>query len=77
MTKVIDTSAPQTENIVSANEWQEMTVNQLYEQKMILQNRILASSEMKNRSLMLQLQKGMVQLEAIIQQKSKGDTIVI
>jgi len=77
MTKVIDTSAPQTENIVSANEWQEMTVNQLYEQKMILQNRIFASSEMKNRSLMLQLQKGMVQLEAIIQQKSKGDTIVI
>lgn len=73
----ISTHTPETENLVSADKWQEMTVNELYEQKMILQNRIFASSEMKNRSVMTQLQRGMVQLEAIIQQKSNGDTIVI
>ena len=77
MSKVIDTSAPPTENIVSADEWLKMDVNELYEQKMILQNRIFATSQMKNRSVMVQLQKGMIQLEAIIKQKSKGDTTII
>jgi len=77
MSKVIDTSSPPTENIILADEWHSMNINELYEQKIILQNRIFASSEIKNRSLLLQLQKGMVELEAIIQQKSKGETIVI
>ena len=77
MTKIIDTSAPQTENVILADEWLTMSIAELYEQRLILQNRIFASSGIKNRPLMLQLQKGMLQLEKIIKQKSKGDTIVI
>lgn len=77
MAKVINTSDPQTENIVSADEWQQMSVNELYEQKIILQNRIFATSQMKNRNITVQLQRGMIQLEAIIKIKSKGETTII
>lgn len=77
MTKVIDTAYTPTENTIQADDWGNMNINELYEQKMILQNRIFAASEIKNRPLLLQLQQGMIQLENIIQIKSYGETIII
>ena len=58
---------------VTGDLWEEMTVNQLYEQLSILQQRSYTAWSMGNQPLFDQIQVGIQRLEGIIQRESKDD----
>ncbi len=56
---------------IKADEWGKMTVNDLYEQRSVLQNRVYVAAQIGNSALMQQLQIGVAHLDALIEQKSQ------
>ena len=62
---------------VQADRWEDMSVNDLYEQLSILQSRAFTAANMNNLPLLRQLQKGIDRCNEIITEKSGGDDTVI
>jgi hypothetical protein len=57
--------------LVSADEWANMSITQLFEQQLILQNRLTAVMQYGNPAMIKQITIGVKQLEAIINQKER------
>lgn len=54
---------------IDAANWSSMSVNELTDQRIILQNRIIAAQCSGNGSLISQLRMGLAQLDGLIQQR--------
>ena len=65
------TPSGQEVELVSAEEWKDMTVTQLFDQQMILNNRLTAVMQYGNPAMIKQITIGIKQLEAIIAYKEK------
>ena len=65
------TPSGQEVELVSAEEWKDMTITQLFDQQMILNNRLTAVMQYGNPAMIKQITIGIKQLEAIIAYKEK------
>lgn len=65
------TPSGQEVELVSAEEWKDMTVTQLFDQKMILNNRLTAVMQFGNPLMIKQITLGIKQLDALIAHKEK------
>lgn len=59
---------------VRADKWREMSVNELWEQKAILDGRLVAAAQIGNHNLMRQIQLGIDTLNEMISQKASTET---
>ena len=57
--------------LVSADEWKDMNVTQLFDQKMVLNNRLTAVLQYGNPAMIKQITIGIQQLDAIIAHKER------
>jgi len=66
-------------NEVQAERWEEMQLNELYDQLSILQTRAMTAANMNNLPMLQQLQRGIDRCNEIIATKSAGDnhTVVV
>jgi len=55
--------------LVSADEWMDMTVSQLFDQRIVLNNRLAIILECGNPAMIKQIQIGIKQLDAVLQHK--------
>lgn len=55
--------------LVSADEWIDMSINDLFEQKAILNNRLVTVAQYGNPAMLKQMQIGLLQLDNIIRYK--------
>jgi len=55
---------------VRADKWHDMPVADLWEQRSILQSRLVASAAVGNQSLIFQMQRGIAALDEVIAQRS-------
>lgn len=62
---------------VRADKWSEMTVSELYEQKGILDGRLVAAAQLGNANLLRQVQMGINAINELITQKASSDTRLI
>lgn len=62
---------------VHADRWNTMTIMELYDQKVILDNRMYIACQIGNSALIQQLQMGIGHLTNIINQKSDQDIKLI
>ena len=64
---------------VHSDRWEEMQINELYDQLSILQTRALTAASLNNLPMLQQIQKGIDRCNEIIASKSAGDnhTVVI
>jgi hypothetical protein len=65
------TPSGQEVELVSADEWANMSVTQLWDQKMILNNRLTAVMQYGNPLMIKQINAGIAQLDAIIRHKEQ------
>lgn len=65
------TPSGQEVELVSADEWKNMNITQLFDQKMILNNRLTAVMQYGNPAMIKQINLGIKQLDAIIAYKEK------
>ncbi len=66
------TTQPENKQI-AADKWTTMTISELYAQKLILNDRLSAAAQVSNLPMYNQIQRGMIELDRIIQQKSAGN----
>jgi hypothetical protein len=59
---------------VHADRWHSMSVQELFEQKSILDGRLVAAAQVGSIVLMRQIQMGIDQIQQIITQKSSNET---
>jgi len=57
--------------LVSADEWVDMSINDLFEQKTILNNRLNTVAQFGNPQMLKQMQFGIQQLDGIIRYKEQ------
>ncbi len=57
--------------LVTADEWNDMSVTQLFDQRIILNNRFAACSQFGNPGMLKQMQLGIRQLDMIIRYKEQ------
>ena len=57
--------------LVSAEEWKDMSITQLFDQLMILNNRLTAVMQFGNPAMIKQIQMGIKQLDTIIKYKER------
>jgi hypothetical protein len=57
--------------VVTADEWMNMSINDLFDQKLVLNNRLNIASQYGNPAMLKQIQAGIMQLEAIIRHKEQ------
>lgn len=55
--------------LVDASEWKEMSVVQLFDQRIILNNRFAMASQYGNPNMLKQIQMGIATIDAIIKYK--------
>ena len=63
------TPSGQEVELVSADEWKDMNITQLFDQKMVLNNRLTAVMQYGNPAMIKQITIGIKQLDAIIAYK--------
>lgn len=56
---------------VDAQRWNEMNVNELYDQRSVLYSRMVIASQMGSAPLLQQLQQGVSQIDAFIERKTQ------
>ena len=59
--------------LVSADLWPNMTVNELMDQRIVLANRLAIASQYANPAMLRQLQMGLNRLDAILKSKENID----
>lgn len=59
---------------IRADKWASMTTQELFEQKSILDSRLVAAAQVGSVTIMRQIQQGISQIQEIITQKSSNDT---
>jgi len=59
---------------VRADKWHEMTIQELFDQKSILDGRLVAAAQVGSLPLMRQLQQGISTIQEIISIKSSDET---
>lgn len=57
---------------VDSSQWNEMTVSELYDQRIILSNRMSQASMSGNPAILQQIECGLRALDAIISERSQG-----
>ena len=57
--------------IVSADEWTDMTVTQLFDQRIVLANRLALCAQFGNPNMLKQINFGIQQIDAIIKFKEQ------
>lgn len=62
---------------VRADKWHEMSVSELYDQKGILDGRLVAAAQLGNFNLLRQVQMGIDAINEIIAQKASTETRLI
>jgi hypothetical protein len=62
---------------VRADRWHEMSVSELYDQKGILDGRLVAAAQLGNFNLLRQVQMGIDAINEVIAQKASTDTRLI
>ena len=62
---------------IRADKWHEMSVSELYDQKGILDGRLVAAAQLGNFNLLRQVQMGIDAINEIITQKASTDTRLI
>jgi len=55
--------------LVSADKWMDMTVTQLFDQRIVMNNRLAIIAECGNPAMIKQIQIGINQLDAVLQHK--------
>jgi len=61
---------------IEADKWGTMSLSDLYEQLSIMRGRALTASSMNSNQMLRQINVGIKQLEAVIADRSKGDTTI-
>ena len=74
-TPVIKTDVTPDGKEVNADSWDTMSVNELYQQLIILQERLFTAQSMGNLPLAKQVERGIKQLKGIISTKTDGSGI--
>jgi hypothetical protein len=66
-------------NDIQSERWEEMQLNELYDQLTILQTRAMTATSLNNLPMLQQLQKGIDRCNNIIASKTAGDnhTVVV
>lgn len=57
--------------IVSANEWADMSVTQLFDQRIVLANRLALCAQFGNPGMLKQINMGLNQIDTIIRYKEQ------
>lgn len=57
--------------IVSANDWADMSVTQLFDQRIVLANRLALCAQFGNPGMLKQINMGLNQIDAIIRYKEQ------
>lgn len=60
---------------VDSSQWNSLNLIQLYEQMSVLQQRLMLSSQMGNEALVKQIERGIKQLQEIIDSKGSNSGI--
>jgi hypothetical protein len=60
-------------NDIQAERWEEMQINELYDQLSILQTRAMTAASLNNLPMLEQIQKGIDRCNDIIATKNAGD----
>jgi hypothetical protein len=69
----VNTHTPSGEEVevVTAEEWANMSITELYDQKMILNSRLTAVMQFGNPTMLKQIQLGIRQLDTVISYKEQ------
>jgi len=67
--------SPHTLDCINAQEWDEYTLSELYDQLSVLQNRVTVAQQMSKSGIAIQIQQGIDNIQYIITNKSIGETV--